>query len=179
MPNSQPWLKRPRLIGVIAGGIVLVLVAAAVVGLVVTQAAPEQPQAFRHSPHIQAGVQCLFCHSGAYRGVSATLPTRSKCLSCHNNMANDTPTLKEVASYLNKDENLEWVPVAIMPDFVYFSHRPHIAAGLNCETCHGNISAMDAAQPVKGQNMGWCLDCHKRLAPDKFVKLSDCETCHK
>jgi hypothetical protein len=69
--------------------------------------------------------------------------------------------------------------VAIQPDFVYFSHRPHVAAGLNCEQCHGDVSQMAEAEYQGDQNMGWCLSCHRQQAPEKQVKLTDCATCHK
>jgi len=94
-------------------------------------------------------------------------------------MKNDTPEQKATADYLYKHEKLEWVPVAIMPDFVYFSHQPHIAAGVACQTCHGDVANMAAAEPQKNQNMGWCLNCHKTQAPEKVEKLTDCATCHK
>jgi hypothetical protein len=69
-----------------------------------------------------------------------------------------------------------------MPDFVFFNHRPHIAAGVNCETCHGEISRQTVAQPLPRLNMGWCLDCHRTKAADDEVlmtKLTDCGTCHR
>jgi hypothetical protein len=81
--------------------------------------------------------------------------------------------------------------VFIQPDFVFFNHRPHIAAGVNCETCHGEISRMKVAQPRAGQNMGWCLDCHRSRAgevslglplegrEEKLARLTDCATCHR
>lgn len=179
MPNSVPWYKRYRLFLIIGAVVAVLVVAGSVVGLVVTQAAPPQPFPYTHAPHIEAGIACLYCHPGANRGVAAGLPTKDRCEGCHNNMAADTQGLKDLATYLNENEQLEWVPVAMQPDFVYFSHQPHVAAGLNCENCHGNVGAMADAEPQRGHNMGWCLGCHKELAPEKFVKLSDCATCHK
>jgi c(7)-type cytochrome triheme protein len=177
MPKLKPWVRRP-LIWVV-GVLGIVVVVAALVGLVVTQAAPPQPFPYPHAPHIAAGIPCLFCHPGAIQGQSAGLPTRAKCLGCHSNINADTPALKDFADYASKNKTFEWVPVAIMPDFVYFSHRPHLAAGINCEECHGDVSKMTSAQPQNEMNMGWCLGCHKQRAPEKFVKLSDCATCHK
>jgi hypothetical protein len=73
------------------------------------------------------------------------------------------------------------VPVAQVPDFVHFVHRPHIAAGLNCERCHGNMSNVEIAENPQVMNMGWCLTCHRERAaedPEKLTKLTDCGTCH-
>ena len=63
----------------------MVLAAAAVVGLVVTQAAPPQTVPYSHAPHVAKGIQCVFCHSGAIRNPSAGLPTEAKfCRGPHN-----------------------------------------------------------------------------------------------
>jgi hypothetical protein len=178
MPNAKPWFLRPRFL--LPAVMVLVLVVAgAYFGLTRALGAPAQPFPYDHSAHVQNGVPCLFCHPGALYGKSAGLPTLQKCQGCHNNLGASKPGLQAWADYARQHAQVEWVPVAIQPDFVYFSHRPHITAGLNCEQCHGDVGQMKAAEPQKNQNMGWCLDCHKRLAPDKAVKLTDCITCHK
>ena len=40
-----------------------------------------------------------------------------------------------------------------------------IAAGLQCQQCHGEVQTMDvinAPDPVwGGRSMGWCIDCHR------------------
>ncbi|MFM8322010.1 MAG: cytochrome c3 family protein [Chloroflexota bacterium] len=177
MPNSSVRFEPRRLLG-LGAAIVAVLLLAAVVGLVVTQAAPEQPFAFSHTPHYNQGIPCLYCHPGADRGQAAGLPTRSKCLGCHNNLpTTGNPGRQAVIDYLNNNPEMDWAPVALAPDFVYFTHRPHLGAGLNCENCHGEVGRMMSAEPVK-MSMGWCLDCHQKRAPENFVKLSDCVTCH-
>jgi hypothetical protein len=179
MPNLKNWFRRPRVFWIIAVVIVVVLGAGLITGLVTTQAAPPQPFPYSHNVHVSKGIQCIFCHAGATRGVSAGLPTKAKCQGCHNNINTDKPALKDWQQYASKHDQIEWVPVALMPDFVYFSHQPHVAAKLNCETCHGNVGQMTTAQPQPNFNMGWCLDCHRRLRPQEVVKLTDCATCHK
>jgi hypothetical protein len=179
MTNSFLRSKRMRWLLPLGGLLVVALVGAAIFGIVVTQAAPPQPFPYRHAPHVVQGIECQFCHAGAYRYQSATLPTRAKCQGCHANMAADTPALQAVNEFLNQPEEIKWVPVAIMPDFVYFSHQPHIAGGVACETCHGDVGNMDAAEPTIEMTMGWCLSCHQQQGAEKFVKLSDCVTCHK
>ena len=178
MVPSKPWFKRPTFLAVLGVVVLISVLGAALLAVGITQAAPEQPFPYAHKPHIEAGMQCLFCHPGAMRGQSAGLPTKAKCQGCHANMAADTDLLKAWVEYANSHEEIEWTPVALQPDFVYFSHHPHIAAGVACEECHGNIGQMQAAEPIRGQNMGWCLDCHRRMAPQNYSKLSDCSTCH-
>jgi hypothetical protein len=179
MPETKGLFHRPRVYWVIAGGILIVILAAAIVGLVYTQAAPQQPFPYTHAPHIEKGIPCIYCHSGAYRGQSAGLPTKAKCQGCHQNIKADTPLLQQWDEYARDHDQIEWVPVALMPDFVYFSHQPHLNAGIDCINCHGDLSKMTTAEPQNYWTMGWCLGCHKTMAPEKFVKLSDCATCHK
>jgi hypothetical protein len=98
--------------------------------------------------------------------------------------------------YVERNEPIVWIPVAQVPDFVHFTHRPHIAAGLNCESCHGDLSEMENYENPQVLNMGWCLSCHNsrtednvqnnpendphvsELLHEKRTKLTDCGTCH-
>jgi hypothetical protein len=165
-------------------GLVIVgalLIVGMIWGIHLTQIPPSQPIQFPHSMHVSLGIQCLYCHPGALRGPSPGLPTESKCWGCHQQITVRNSEIDKLVSYVKADKPIQWVPVALLPDFVYFSHRPHIAAGLNCEDCHGEISQMTVAVPQK-MNMGWCLNCHKSRFKDDPVmltKLTDCVTCHK
>lgn len=178
----------------------LTLASLAVWGINQTQTAPEQPLEFTHIPHVaQAEIQCLYCHPGALRGASAGLPTVNKCWGCHQQMTITTAKPERFAPLVEAIENgtsLAWVPVAQVPDFVQFNHRPHIAAGLNCEKCHGDVSQMEIYENPQVLNMGFCIDCHKARSEDdaannptndpavsevlreKRIKLTDCGTCH-
>ena len=178
MEKLSSMLKRP-LVRIGLGLVLLVILAGAGGGLYLTQTSPAQPIQFPHSVHVGIGAQCLFCHPGAATGPSASLPTTSKCWGCHQQIAPKTPEQEKLKTYGEKNQQIPWVPVAIQPDFVHFNHRPHIAAGVACESCHGDVSKMTVAEhPRIVQNMGWCLDCHKRMRPQDFVRLGDCATCH-
>jgi len=176
------WLMSPMgRVGVLIAALSLFSVAA--YGIYTTQQPPEQPIEFRHDVHVKLGVQCLYCHPGALRGPSPGLPTQNKCWGCHQQIAK-TDTSERLAvlkEYVANNEPIQWIPVAQVPDFVHFTHRPHVAAGLNCENCHGDLSTMEIYENPQVLNMGWCLDCHKEKAGDdeeKFIKLTDCGTCH-
>jgi len=178
MNKAKKWYQTPRLwFG--GAAVVVLLLAGAAMGLARAVAAPEQPFPYSHKVHIESGIQCLYCHPGALRGATAGLPTLEKCQGCHKNLDSDNPGAQAWSEYAKTHETISWVPVAIQPDFVYFSHRPHLAYGINCEQCHGNVGQMTVAEPQRGQDMGWCLDCHKKMAPEKTKKLIDCATCHK
>jgi len=174
-------LKRPLV------KIILVLVGLLFLGGVawsihLTQVPPPQPIQFPHDFHVsKLGIQCIYCHPGALRGASPGLPTETKCWGCHQQITLQNPEIDKLTAFVQNDQPIPWVPVAILPDFVYFSHRPHIAAGLNCEDCHGEISQMTVAVPQK-MDMGWCLGCHRSTFSDDpamLTKLTDCATCHK
>lgn len=176
------WLIQPMgRIAVLVGALSFFSLAA--FGLYLTQQSPPQPIEFTHQVHVGLGVQCLYCHPGALRGPSPGLPTQTKCWGCHQQIAKTQTSekLKVLVDYVQNNKPIEWVPVAQVPDFVHFTHRPHVAAGLNCETCHGDMSQVEIARNPQVMNMGWCLDCHKTTAaddPERFVKLTDCGTCH-
>jgi Cytochrome c7 and related cytochrome c len=179
-------LKKP-LVQTLLGIVGLVLLGGAVVGIHQTQVPPPQPIQFSHKQHITLGIPCLYCHPGVLRGDSAGLPSVSTCNGCHQQIANpstDSQTSQELAkfaSYVKNNQPILWVPVAILPDFVYFNHNLHISSGLSCEHCHAELSQMTVAVPQK-MNMGWCLDCHRtryKTDPAMVAKLTDCITCHK
>jgi hypothetical protein len=160
-------------------GLVLLLVlGGAAGGLYLTQIPPEQPIQFPHSVHVGIGAQCQYCHPGATSGPTAGLPSINKCWGCHQQMPANTPEKLKLKAYVDENKPIAWVPVAIQPDFVHFNHRPHISAGVACESCHGDVSKMTVAKVPFVQNMGWCLDCHKKMRPLDFVRLGDCATCH-
>jgi hypothetical protein len=164
-----------------AGVVFLLILVGIVYGLYLTQLSPPQPIQFPHSKHVSLGVQCLYCHPGALRGTSPGLPTIAKCYACHQQVTKTSSEIDKLTLYVKNDQAIAWVPVFILPDFVYYSHRPHIAAGLNCENCHGEIGQETIAQPQK-MNMGWCLNCHRtryKDDPAMLTKLTDCVTCHR
>ncbi len=173
-------LKKP-VVQLIVGLCSILLLGAAAWGIKQTQTPPAQPIQFPHNLHVSLGIQCLYCHPGALRGQSPGLPTAAKCYACHQQISVTNPEIDKLVSYVKNNQPIPWVPVAILPDLVYFSHRPHIAAGLNCEDCHGEVSRMTVAVPQK-MDMGWCLSCHRAKFKDDPVmlaKLTDCVTCHK
>jgi len=163
------------------GILLLIILGGAGYGLYLTQLSPPQPIQFPHVKHVSMGVQCLYCHPGALRGISPGLPTVTKCFGCHQQVAKTSPELDKLVAYVKENKAISWVPVFILPDFVYYSHRPHIAAGLNCENCHGEIG-QETIVRLQNMNMGWCLNCHRTRFKDNPVmltKLTDCVTCHK
>ena len=177
LAKLKNWSQKP-LFRIGAAVMLVLILGGSAGGLYLTQVPPPQPIQFPHQVHVGLGVPCLYCHPGATSGPVAGLPSSAKCWGCHQQITKKSAELDKLASFVSQAKPIPWVPVAIQPDFVHFNHRPHLTAGLNCENCHGDLSKMITAQPQRGQNMGWCLECHTRMRPQKFTRLSDCVTCH-
>jgi len=190
LPKLFELLKKPgtQIILLVA---FLTVVSGATWGVYQTQIPPEQPIQFPHKTHVNLQIPCLYCHPGAWRQASAGLPTEQKCWACHGQLkkyfqppisVDKWPIeLQKLSAYVKEDKPIDWIPVYQVPDFVHFNHRPHIAAGLNCENCHGDMSKKTVATLEQTVNMGWCLNCHKAKTendPVKRTKLLDCGTCH-
>lgn len=162
------------LILVVAGVLVLLFLTRAQ-----AQGAPEQPISYSHKTHVQAGIQCLYCHSEASRSQIAGIPSVEKCMGCHVAIATESEAIQGLTDKWERGESISWNRVNDQPDFVYFSHQPHLGAGVNCETCHGDVGSMDTARSVINMDMGWCLECHEEQEQEKIARLVDCLICHK
>jgi len=97
---------------------------------------------------------------------------------------------------------IAWIKVHNLPDFVYFDHRPHVNAGVTCQSCHGPVETMERVRQVQDLSMGWCVNCHRGVdragldgkgnytslpAPAaagptpvtrRVYASTDCQTCH-
>ena len=138
---------------------------------------PEQPIEFSHRIH--AGdfeIPCTYCHINAQRSASAGVPSVSKCMGCHSVVATDRPLIREVAQYYANREPIPWIKVHDLPDFVHFPHKRHVAAGVECQTCHGPVETMERVTRMAPTKMGLCLTCHKENNVEHGL---DCLTCHK
>lgn len=138
---------------------------------------PGQPIDFSHRIH--AGdyqIPCQYCHTQARRSAIAGVPSVSKCVGCHEVVATDRPQIREVMWYWDNKEPIPWIKVHDLPDFVYFPHKRHVLAGIECQTCHGPVETMDRVTRLAPTKMGLCLDCHKKHAVEHGL---DCWTCHK
>lgn len=180
MTNQGRQRRFSRLgVPVIATVILVGIVAVLLLNRRVAQAAPEQPIAFPHRTHAEAGIQCLFCHPSAMRSDVAGIPSVQRCVGCHQTILSSRVRIRTVLDYWERGEPIPWVPVTQMSDFVFFSHQPHLQAGVSCETCHGEVGTMSVVQTVVDMDMGWCLNCHLNQAQAKVARLTDCLVCHK
>lgn len=136
--------------------------------------APDQPIPFSHKLHAgDLKIDCQYCHSTIDQSRHASVPSMNVCMNCHSVVKPDSPHIQKMKDLVAQGDSLEWIKVHDMPDFVFFSHKRHIAKGIACETCHGEVRGMKKIKQVKMLEMGFCVECHrKEKAP------TGCETCH-
>lgn len=146
---------------------------------------PSQPIPFSHKLHAgDLRIPCQACHIYAERSPVAGVPPVAWCMNCHKVVGAGKPGVEKLKEYWQKGQRIEWVKVFDSQDFVYFSHRAHLAiaedlkkAGrpsFTCQTCHGPIESMETVgirknDPMIGGaplTMGWCLNCHKAHTAD-------------
>ena len=127
---------------------------------------PTQPVDYSHKLHAgDMGIDCRYCHSTVERSSFAALPATQTCMNCHAKVKTDSVKLLPVRESYATDKPIPWVAVHNLPDYVYFDHSAHLAAGVGCSTCHGRVDQMVKVMQVQPLSMGWCLDCHRDPAP--------------
>ncbi len=143
-----------------------------------------QPIAFPHNIHAgseegQNNMNCMFCHFSAERSVDAGIPPVATCAGCHQVIpgANNPEEVQKLMGYWERQEPIPWVRIYKISDHAHFPHMRHIAAGLQCQQCHGEVQTMGVLverDPAwGGNNMGWCIDCHRQNGAS-----DDCSVCH-
>ncbi len=138
--------------------------------------APEQPLPFNHELHVGLHkIQCLYCHNQAERSPNASIPALSTCMNCHLLVKAESPFIQKLREASDKGESIPWVKVHMLPDHVKFSHSAHLAKGVNCEVCHGQVEKMIVLKQDSDLSMGWCINCHRE---PKYNAPLNCSTCH-
>lgn len=152
---------------------------------------PEQPIYYSHKVHAGINqINCLYCHGSAEQSKHAAIPSVNTCMNCHKaiqsyekgpklfdedgNEIDGTAEIQKLYEFAGFDPNqpnkwdpskakpIEWIKIHNLPDHVYFSHAQHVNAGkLQCQSCHGEITAMDEVKQVAELSMGWCVNCHR------------------
>jgi len=170
---------------------------------------PEQPVDFSHKLHAgELGMDCRYCHTSVESSQEAIIPPTETCMNCHSVVDVETDELAVVRDSWESGQPIEWVRVHMLPDYAYFDHSIHVAAGVGCVSCHGRIDQMEIVMQAEPLSMAWCLDCHRNptdhirpldqvtnmdwLMPEnheelasKFIKErnikppEDCTACHR
>ena len=131
--------------------------------------AREQPIQFSHERHVAGnGIDCRYCHTSVETSYSAGIPPTQTCMNCHSQLFADAEYLEPIRKSFRENKPIEWERVHDLPEFAYFNHSIHIAKGVGCSTCHGQIDNMPAVFQENTLQMEWCLQCHRN--PEKFIR---------
>lgn len=143
------------------------------------ESAVGQPIAFPHDVHAgQDRIDCQYCHFSAERSVDAGIPPVRTCFGCHAFINGTTERqqaeIQKVKDYWTNQEPIPWVRIYKVADHVHFPHMRHVAAQVDCTTCHGDVKEMGVLQEVNQTlSMGWCVTCHMERGVSR-----DCSVCH-
>lgn len=147
---------------------------------------PEQPINFSHKLHAgDMAIDCQYCHTGVTKGRHALVPSTNICMNCHTVARKDKPEIIKLTKYYEENKLLPWKRIHKVPEYAYFNHSVHVNKGIECESCHGDVSQMEKIEQVKSFTMNACLDCHRnpeeKLPYLKTVNKGpeNCWACHR
>jgi len=130
---------------------------------------PEQPVDYSHKLHAgELGMDCRYCHYTIERAAFAAVPPAQVCMNCHAKVGLDNAKLLPVRESFGSDLPIAWVRVHKLPEYVYFNHGAHLAAGVGCSSCHDRVDQMPRMIQREPLSMSWCLDCHR--APGSSIR---------
>lgn len=140
-------------------------------------AAPAQPLHFSHKAHVAAlKLKCAECHANSGTGEQMSYPAAAQCMFCHVAIAKDRPDIQKLARFAKDKEEIPWARVYSVPDWVFWSHRTHLEAKVECEACHGRVAEMEAtARATEVTTMGGCVGCHQKGGAGP----TGCLACHE
>jgi Cytochrome c7 and related cytochrome c len=126
----------------------------------------DQPVPFSHQHHVAGlGIDCRYCHSTVEVSADAGMPSTQTCMTCHSQIWTNAKMLAVDRLSLADNTPIVWSRVTNLPDYVYFNHSIHIAKGVGCESCHGQIDEMPLTYKAKKLTMQFCLNCHRNPGP--------------
>lgn len=153
--------------------------------------------AAEHGPRagIPSSDVCMKCHNvvtSSFNALSAELKLADEEKRKPNRIVSEE--LKKLYDSLALDDDLnpiegqtpkpiEWIRVHNLPDHVCFDHRAHVAAGVECQHCHGPVESMERIRQFATLSMGWCVNCHRDANEDgingkQVHAATSCAICH-
>jgi len=173
--RSANVLARASIVGGALAAVAIVLIGSAIYRspmLTQVNIVKAQPIPFSHQRHVGGnGIDCRYCHTSVEKSGVANVPPTETCMTCHSQILADAPLLQPVQESWKSGKPIELTRVYDLPDFVYFNHSIHVAKGIGCTTCHGQIQDQPLTRKVNTLHMSWCLECHR--APQKFIRPKD------
>jgi hypothetical protein len=147
---------------------------------------PDQktPLRFSHARHVKHKIECDFCHEKASNSQKASdnlIPEEETCETCHPidrehpERVSKSATACSTCHVFNEKNEVE--RVVIPSPNLLFNHKVHIAKGIACTHCHGDMSKIELATREQLPKMELCLTCHNSRRGGLNAP-SRCATCH-
>ncbi len=152
---------------------------------------PMQPIPFSHKHHAgKFEIDCQYCHSGTDRSRTAGMPSVEVCMGCHGQFPKEYDELEGIQvlkRHWEEKKPIVWQQIHRVPEYVKFRHNRHLAAGIDCQKCHGPVEEIDKLHlvpdtkywqyglPTAKLEMGWCIKCHRE---NNQQASQDCLLCH-
>ena len=64
-------------------------------------------------------------------------------MNCHLTVKKDSELLAPIRDSATSGRPMRWIRVHKLPDYAYFAHNAHVAAGIGCVSCHGRVDEME------------------------------------
>lgn len=168
-----PWSNKIPIVAAVIGALGSTLAAAGVWYFFSPQYTdvgyrPIQPVPYSHKLHAgELGIDCRYCHASVESSSVANVPPTSACMNCHRLVKRDSELLAPIRESDTSGRPMRWTRVHELPDYAYFAHNVHVAAGIGCVSCHGRIDQMEVVTQAQPLSMSWCLDCHRNPGPNR------------
>ncbi len=136
-----------------------------------------QPMGFSHASHTKEDLTCVGCHRGAEKRDAAGFPRIKGCMLCHKEAIGKHPDEPKVREFAAAKKRIPWVRVNGNEGHVFFSHRAHAMAEIQCKECHGeveNLTEPIVSRTAELHSMDACMACHQRTNAS-----NDCLECHQ
>ncbi len=83
-------------------------------------------------------------------------------MNCHQQIWQGADLLEPVRNSYKINRPIEWNRVHNLPHYAYFNHSIHVAKGVGCVSCHGQIDQMNLTAQASTLLMEWCIACHRQ-----------------
>jgi hypothetical protein len=135
-----------------------------------------KPRSFKHKLHLAKGISCDDCHPGIRKAGEPAVDI-AYCRECHDK-APAGGAVDPVAEYVEPDGKTgRWRFYANATSEIKFSHPKHVAANVECATCHGKVADDDLSVSARAGKMDTCMSCHA-AQPARSKAGGDCADCH-
>ena len=122
---------------------------------------------FSHQQHVEKqGLACSDCHAGSPDGVRAGAPDPRQCQNCHEEASKYSDLARRLAG--------KWPRLRALPADGKFSHGQHKEAGVECQSCHGQVAKSKRVAAKYLPTEAVCRKCHREMGVG-----NDCVTCHQ